>query len=243
MHVYLSPHFDDAVYSCGGQIYQRTQAGEKVVIVTVCAGDPPEGPLSPFAESLHARWRLTVQAAAARRLEDLRACEMLGAQAIHLSVPDCIYRRIADQHPYSSESTIFGALHPAEFALVTQLANDLQKRFEGAQFYAPLGIGNHVDHQLTYRISQALESVRLYEDYPYAENPTLYAATIFDGLAATWEFLSAEALVAKAQAMAAYASQLSSFWQDESDLLTKTRQFAEHTGNGRLAERLWLKSL
>ena len=54
-HVYLSPHLDDAVLSCGGMIHRQAQAGERVVVVTVCAGDPPPGPLSDFARSLHER--------------------------------------------------------------------------------------------------------------------------------------------------------------------------------------------
>ncbi|MGH2521295.1 MAG: PIG-L deacetylase family protein, partial [Anaerolineales bacterium] len=53
-HLYLSPHFDDAALSCGGTIHQQTRQGERAVVVTVCAGDSPPGPLSAFAQTLHA---------------------------------------------------------------------------------------------------------------------------------------------------------------------------------------------
>src|SRR5689334_12434287 len=78
-HVYLSPHLDDAALSCGGMIHQQTQAGERVVVVTLCAGGPPAGALSDFAQSLHTRWQTPVEAVAVRRAEDLAALKVLGA--------------------------------------------------------------------------------------------------------------------------------------------------------------------
>ena len=40
-HLYLSPHFDDAALSCGGQIATFTAAGQSVLVVTITGGDPP----------------------------------------------------------------------------------------------------------------------------------------------------------------------------------------------------------
>jgi len=37
--IYISPHFDDAVLSCGGLIWEQTHKGITVEIWTVCAGD------------------------------------------------------------------------------------------------------------------------------------------------------------------------------------------------------------
>ena len=39
-HLYLSPHFDDAALSCGGQIATWTAAGQSVLVVTITGGDP-----------------------------------------------------------------------------------------------------------------------------------------------------------------------------------------------------------
>ena len=45
MHwIYLSPHFDDAVLSCGGMIWEQVHSGETVEIWTLCAGQIPKGP-------------------------------------------------------------------------------------------------------------------------------------------------------------------------------------------------------
>ncbi|NTV35511.1 MAG: PIG-L family deacetylase, partial [Anaerolineaceae bacterium] len=71
MHwIFLSPHFDDAVFSCGGLIYEQVQQGDQVEIWTICAGDLPEGQLSPFAEELHARWTTGRETISSRAAED-----------------------------------------------------------------------------------------------------------------------------------------------------------------------------
>src|SRR5437867_4279280 len=123
-HVYLSPHLDDAVLSCGGMIHRQTQAGERVVVVTLCGGGPPAGPLSKFAQSLHERWQTPVEAVAVRRAEDLAALKVLGAEGTHLSVPDCIYRvdGVSGRYLYDSEESLFGELDLAELNLIKRTA-------------------------------------------------------------------------------------------------------------------------
>ena len=90
--IYLAPHLDDAALSCGGQIARRTRAGERILIVTVMAGDPPTDVENDYIRSLHARWDLERDAAAQRRAEDSAACRILGADHLHWPIADCIYR-------------------------------------------------------------------------------------------------------------------------------------------------------
>ncbi|MBK8430550.1 MAG: PIG-L family deacetylase [Chloroflexi bacterium] len=123
--LYLSPHLDDAVLSCGGQIAQQTAAGLPVLIVTLMAGDPPARPLSAFAQKLHDRWQLdAATAVAARRAEDTAACDLLRADLQHWDIPDCIYR--ADPATgtalYNDGGAIFGSVHPADKQLAAELA-------------------------------------------------------------------------------------------------------------------------
>src|SRR5258708_27390740 len=60
MHLFLSPHADDAALSCGAQIAMLTRSGERVIIFTVMAGEPPIG-LQPsdYTRSFHQRWKFT----------------------------------------------------------------------------------------------------------------------------------------------------------------------------------------
>ncbi len=37
--IFLSPHPDDAVLSCGGWIYQLAQDGERPIVITLFGGD------------------------------------------------------------------------------------------------------------------------------------------------------------------------------------------------------------
>lgn len=237
-HLYLSPHLDDAVLSCGGMIHRQMQASERVRVVTICAGDAPTGALSPFAQSLHQRWQTPTETVAIRRLEDMAALKILGAEAFHLAVPDCIYRGNGSEHWYASEGEIFGELHPAEAELIEQLAEQLRGLGPG-RVYAPYGLGHHVDHQLTRRAAElAGEVYAYYEDYPYAEREA-----VADDLRAEIIRLRPENIAAKGRAVAAYVSQVSTFWANLEEMNEALHTFARRVGQGQLAERIWLDSL
>ena len=250
-HIYLSPHLDDAVLSCGGRIGQQTAAGQRVLVVTVCAGDPPAGSLSGFAQLLHDRWGLPSAATQARRAEDLEALAVLGADALHLALPDCIYRRAGSREGeplYASEEALFGPLHPHDWWLSLDLSAQLAefgRPKPEAGLYFPIGIGGHVDHQLTWRLADdwagAHPAVFFYEDYPYAHDLAL-AQQWVEGRG--WQPLVAHLAEAdferKLQAIRRYRSQICTFWADEAAMAAALREHAASVaGSQGLAERVW----
>ena len=102
--------------SCGARIDYQVQHGQSVLVITVCAGDPPPGPLSPFADMLHARWQLPPSAVVSRRREeDIAAMARLGVDYEHWPVPDCIYRLDASGQPglYASAAATYAARRAA----------------------------------------------------------------------------------------------------------------------------------
>jgi len=241
--IYLSPHLDDVTLSCGGQVYQATNAGQRVLIVTITAGDPPQTAVSGYAQSLHDRWELVTDAVAARRAEDKAANAILGADTLHWSLPDCIYR----YHPttgaslYVSDPDIFGEVNPAELPLAASLRDQIVALPAHRQLYLPLTIGHHVDHQLTrLAAEQAFPKAMLcyYEDYPYAQKPGALATVIPAG-DPTWQAttvpVTEAAIQAKIAAIAAFKSQFSTFFQDLADLERQIRTFTASVGG----ERLW----
>jgi LmbE family N-acetylglucosaminyl deacetylase len=255
-HVYLSPHLDDAALSCGGLMHRQARAGERVVVVTVCAGDPPAGALSEFAQELHARWSadgarplLPAQMTAARRAEDLAALGQLGAEAIHFTVPDAIYRTdpTSRRHLYASEKALFGDLHASEHALARRTAQRLSDVLRGLprhRLYAPLTLGHHVDHQFTRQMAETAGPVHAYyEDYPYAEkvDRARLAETEVTRIALGREMasqvmpLAPDDLQAKINAIAAYTSQISTFWRDLPAMEAALHEFAGRVGG----EGLW----
>ncbi len=241
--IYLAPHLDDAVLSCGGQIFEEAQRGERVLVVTLMAGDPP-ATLSGYAESLHQRWQLAQNAVAARRREDEAACALLGAETLHWDVPDCIYRvnPASGAALYLSDEDIFGVVHPAERALVEVLATKLAALPPARRLVAPLTVGHHVDHQLTRLAAESAFGSRLvyFEDFPYIQTAGslnfLHEDASIGGIWASEVVpLSQAALRAKVEAILAYKSQLSTFFTDRADLERQVFGYAATVAG----ERLW----
>lgn len=238
--IYLSPHFDDVAYSCGGWLWQQAQAGVTVQVWTICAGKMPAPPYSAFAQALHARWQTGEAAQAIRQEEDLRACAEMGAAARHFTIPDAIYRtsgRQPGKFLYDSDETLFGSLHPDDALLVEQLAGELADRLPaGARLVCPLALGSHVDHQLTRQAAERL-GMRLwyYADYPYVLKHALSLKEFFrQGWRSRAYPLSAAALQAWQAAVAAHASQLSSFWSSLEEMRAAIRSYSEESGGVRL---------
>jgi LmbE family N-acetylglucosaminyl deacetylase len=239
-HLYLSAHLDDAALSCGGRIFQQRAAGQSVLIVTVTAGDPPlMTALPPFALVQHQKWQLGTDAVALRREEDRQACRTLGATWLHWDVMDCIYRRDPEtQEPlYGSEAALFGSVAEVEMArLVPALAERLGA-YSAESIYAPLAIGNHVDHQLLRHAAEAAFSpatLRYYEDAPYvfksAPDRTLGGAWRAETLP-----LSPPALAAKLDAISCYSSQIGALFGSDAAMRQQVLSYTEQIGG----ERLW----
>jgi LmbE family N-acetylglucosaminyl deacetylase len=155
--IFLSPHYDDAVLSCGGTIAGLALAGYPPLILTIFGGEAPEELVGPFAGWKHGRWGATTaeEILAIRRAEDLAAAAVLGCQTRWLGHLDAIYR--GDR--YTSDPELFGRLREIEAGLVGIIADEVCSVPEwraGTTVYVPLGIGKHVDHQLTYAVGRRL---------------------------------------------------------------------------------------
>ncbi|MBI4769843.1 MAG: PIG-L family deacetylase [Chloroflexi bacterium] len=246
--LYLSPHFDDAILSCGGLIHRQRARGEPVTVVTLCAGYPPAGPLSAFARELHANWGQPPDVVGARRAEDREVLARRGVGVVHGDTPDAIYRRVGDQFPYHDNATLFGALHPAELAaLRAEWQRTLQALHPNrgqVQVFAPLAIGNHVDHQWVRALALALQQngwrVWFYEDYPYAEQAgAAQAARAWFG-AGKWQSRSyAVDVQVKTEAILGYATQWPFLFGSEAALRERVRNFTAQTARDlRWPERL-----
>jgi len=241
--IILAAHLDDGVLSCGGQIYQRTRSGERVLVATVMAGDA-KGGASDYAQGLRDRWQLNTGAEAVRRAEDAAACAVLGAEFLHWPIPDCIYRGGANGTMYyQSDDEIFGPVHPGETELVADVIALLRDLPAAEQVLAPLTVGNHVDHIFVRQAAEHVYGDRLgyYEDYPYVQKEGSVEDVLErtgHGWQASVQPLSEAALQAKIEAILAYRSQFSTFWTDRADLEHQVRGYAERVGG----ERVWRRA-
>jgi LmbE family N-acetylglucosaminyl deacetylase len=234
--IYLSPHLDDAALSCGGLIWQQAQEGEDVQVWTVCAGEIPPGPLSLFTQVLHRRWEIPEDSVVTeRRREDLLALKLLGVSGHHLSIPDAVYRR----HPktnevlYSTWEDVQAGIAPGEERLVDRVVLDLARLLpKEAVLIAPLTLGNHVDHLLTRVAAEQLHRpIKYYLDFPYTRD---HADVIPELVPAGYEQvvypISEKALTVWQEGIAAYSSQLTSFWTSIKQMRAEIQAYCEQFG-------------
>jgi LmbE family N-acetylglucosaminyl deacetylase len=152
--LFLSPHLDDAVLSCAGRIQRHVARGERVVLLTVFS----------HADSDDASgW-------AARRREDERAASLLGAEPRWLGMVDAPFRDAA--YAGFDFDVLSGPHAPGDDVWRERVADRLREEIEALRpttIYAPLGVGDHVDHRLVFEAAAALHPApRFYEDHPYA---------------------------------------------------------------------------
>jgi LmbE family N-acetylglucosaminyl deacetylase len=229
--VYLSPHFDDAVLSVGGLVWQQSQQGDDVEVWTICAGNPPvDIPLSPFAKSLHAIWKIGDDVPFIRNQEDLAACQLLGVHPRHLAVPDCIYRTLpGNPHVLVDNEEDLYKFSPDENYLIDQIGEFLQKNIQpDSDVVAPLGIGCHRDHTLTCMAAKSLKQpLWHYADYPYIiKNNADLASWIHPHALKLKMILSPQGLKAWQDGVACHHSQIALFWKNDNEMRAAIQNYS-----------------
>jgi LmbE family N-acetylglucosaminyl deacetylase len=238
----LSPHLDDAVFSCGGWIWEQVHQGQDVEIWTVFAGDPPAEPLSDLAKTLHEKWKLGRDVVQLRREEDIRACQFLGVEPRHLPYPDCIYRKTpSGEAYYRSIADLSGGIDSREVSLIDQVSAQLAAELPAeVEILVPLGIGNHVDHEITRKAASRLERpLMYYADVPYVQEGEGRNILRFMMESPDWQarqFPVTDAGMDKwIQAILMYGSQVFTFWEDEGQIKEEISEFTDFLG----AMTLW----
>jgi LmbE family N-acetylglucosaminyl deacetylase len=245
-HVYLSPHLDDAALSCGGGIAAQRAAGERVLVVTLCTGAPaPDMQFSDLALEFHRKWGLEpAEVVAARLREERRALEVLDADSYWGGMFDAIYRY---PEAYNTRGSLFNTPAPDDplLSALHQLIGDLRERAPDAAFYAPLGVGSHVDHLITHSAARMVvgDALSLYEDLPYATRPGVLDQRL---AALTGELTSRTIAIdatfeKKIAAIKAYASQIGELFGGEAAMVSMMSEYMQglRPEGGVYGERLW----
>jgi LmbE family N-acetylglucosaminyl deacetylase len=163
--IYISPHLDDAVYSCGGQIAQHRANGRRVLVISVFGS----GPIEPQREPVH-----VFRDAARRKLEELAAMEQLDCDFIFLDQPDALHRKHSVgqvvRFCFPFLRLVPGDLHGRMRAALEPLLARLLAPF--GTVYFPFGVGSHPDHRLAFDLGRELHlagfaPIEFYEDVAY----------------------------------------------------------------------------
>lgn len=161
--LYVSPHMDDAVYSCGGQIAQRRAQGARVLVLTVFGnGRADDQGTGVFGDMVQ------------RKREERAAMELLDVDYVFLNLPDLLVRKKSTRDLLRYVLP-FAELGPSELQQgLAAVVAALRARVlapHGTLFF-PLGVGAHPDHRLVFEVGCALAgepNVWFYEDVPYAQ--------------------------------------------------------------------------
>jgi LmbE family N-acetylglucosaminyl deacetylase len=186
--LFLSPHLDDAVLSCGALI--KAAAGTREVTVATVFTEGAPAPHTRAAKSFVRRCS-AIDAGSLfedRRAEDFKVLNQLGVRSLHLGEADALFRlrqkpkvgssvwdRLAPELLYryptyrydiargriaKGDGTIIARLHAAIGELLRQTAAEL--------LFCPAGVGRHVDHLIARIIGEKFpEHVVFYSDFPY----------------------------------------------------------------------------
>jgi LmbE family N-acetylglucosaminyl deacetylase len=162
------------------RFWQRSSWYRRAEIHNVPLGGQPLIDEEPNQGAVMTDERMDAAAAgevmASRRLEDERYALFAEASIVFLDLPDAVFRG------YEGDTELLGNPREDDPAPVDILRQEIA-RLEPQKVYFPLGVGGHVDHQLTRAAGLALLGedrhwimpgpdyagvVTFYEDFPYA---------------------------------------------------------------------------
>jgi len=198
---------------------------------------------------------------AQRRLEDETFAAFAEASIVFLDLPDAVFRGYAD------DEELLNAPRDDDKAPFEILRREIA-RLEPQKLYLPLGIGNHVDHQLCREVGVRLlaESrrwvmpgpeyagiVTFYEDFPYAwwndfrrleDLPASAFTDLPTGIGLSPEYADiGDQLERKISGINLYASQMDRLFNGTQEMARQVRAYARRValldGSGGVAERYW----
>ncbi|HWH24472.1 MAG TPA: hypothetical protein VNW68_06225, partial [Candidatus Limnocylindria bacterium] len=196
-----------------------------------------------------------------RRLEEERYVFLVEASVIFLDLPDAVYRG------YEGDNQLLGDVRQDDLAPYELLRREIV-RLEPQMVYFPLGIGNHVDHQLCREVGVAMLGegrrwvmpgpsfvgrLSFYEDFPYAwwsdftgsgAGPAGLGLELPAGVALEAQYSDiTDMMERKAAGISLYASQLPRLFESEQHMLDDLAGFharvAAAGGVPGYAERYW----
>lgn len=153
----LSPHLDDAVFSCFNYIKSVKKKGNQVDLVTI------------FTKFGREKTGMEQK----RKLEDKIALSYLKLTPRNMDFLDAAYRKKSANFFYRPRKKIFSSkIHMHEKLLLKKLKNELSKIEPHYDLVlTPLGVGNHVDHlMIKYCVENIFSTNKIgyYLDWPYA---------------------------------------------------------------------------
>lgn len=228
----LSPHLDDAAFSCGATLAQLVDRGWRVVMATAFTATVPHPTGFALACQTDKGLAPEVDYMALRRAEDRAAATILGIADVRW-----LGLREAPHRGYHSAPALFAGIRDGDEAWreLAPLVAALRQELQPDLVLCPQGLGGHVDHRHMIRAVAAGPgpgATAYYRDTPYAiRNPAATPDVVLDGLA-LHALDAAAGLERKVGASCAYTSQIGFQFGGVEALAVALHAFALQEGAG-----------
>jgi LmbE family N-acetylglucosaminyl deacetylase len=207
--LFLSPHLDDAILSCGALITALVDRCA-VTVATVFTAVGPE-PHTRAARSFLRQCSAEDAGSlfAARRAEDQEVLTGIGVDYLHLGLADALYRRrdvagavarpigkllpeLVHRYPTYRFDIARGRVARGDRSLVAGIAahvSDLLMLTDAKVVFCPMGVGRHVDHIITRTVGACYPDYAVYySDFPYNKLLTPDSAFIRENRLFSWSW-------------------------------------------------------
>jgi LmbE family N-acetylglucosaminyl deacetylase len=182
--LFVSPHLDDAVLSCGALLSHLAGTCPVTVLTVFSAAAQPAKSGLAARKTLR---NLGIADAEAhfeeRRAEDIEVLMEAGASWIHLGLTDALFRRVGHsaKDPAATGRAAYptfrfdagrGRIASSDASLAAEVGVMIREAAASSgatTVFGPLGIGRHVDHLITRNAVTASEVDAIYySDFPYS---------------------------------------------------------------------------
>jgi LmbE family N-acetylglucosaminyl deacetylase len=231
--LFLSPHLDDAILSCGALMQAQVAHRELTVATIFTEASPP--PHTHAAKSFMRQCEAGDAGALfdGRRDEDKRVLSDLGVSFVHLGAEDALFRRrsglarssnrtgrllpeLVHRYPTYRFDIALGRVSKGDAALISSLQRQVHALMEQTKaelVFSPIGVGRHVDHLITRTLGTEFpDQVVYYSDFPYNQNQGVDGQFTSDHRLSPWSWN--EDLPAKGRLIRGYGTQADALFPD-----------------------------
>lgn len=166
--LFISPHLDDAVFSCGGTFAKLAAENWRAMLCTIFTKSVPNPKNFALACQLDKNLAPEIDYMKLRRSEDFRAARILNAaEVLHLNFAEAPHRS------YESAPELFAGVKSGDeiWKAIAEHLDLLNEIHQPTIVFAPQGLGRHCDHLQTIAAVRAVftsAQTIWYRDTPYA---------------------------------------------------------------------------
>lgn len=170
----LSPHFDDAMLSCGEYILQEVKKNRRVIILNIFTNFASKTQTKFVSKQLKKIGLTPNEYKKLREAEDQKAWKNISVVIKNLNYTDAGFRTEKNKPTYPTAQQLFSKkLNSQENKIIQDLSLQLScltKKIKITNIVLPIGVGDHIDHIIVKRAAEKAWNINqlcYYLDQPY----------------------------------------------------------------------------